>query len=456
MGWWRTSRWASLQRLIGLLILLSAPSAAQEPEPFIPPDRQPITAENIDQLELLGTVGRGWQYRDVAWSPDGETIAVASMGGFAIYSADDLFSPPQFFQNPYPNVIPVKVEFSADGRFLALVNHDGTAAFWETSRWMPLESTSIKPFSPSTSGEPLVVSGFPASFRDITVSPDQTMMAIYLDHETCIPGSALQLWSIPEGQQIAVACSRGNVEAFSPNNRFLLAHYLFGANGSVEIWDIEHWLSEGTPNPVVLKGLTMPVEGAVFSPDGTQLAVVGWLHDTHGPGSDRESELSVWTLTDERPHAVFLRSPITEAQLDPDGEWLYFQGQLWNLFSGKPLRLTEHTLWEISPDFRYAVAYPPENWSIRYWKGETESCDYGPCAGREIRHPLQPVIWDIVTGGRVTSGYEPRREDLALWQRELSKIGAGVFVGATPNRDLIVTEGAGFAYLWGIPDKIEP
>src|SRR5688572_9113219 len=64
----------------------SLPLQAQE-------NKRVITAENLLQLELIETIGRG-AVVDVQWSPDGEWLGVLTTRGVWLYSQTDWTIPP--------------------------------------------------------------------------------------------------------------------------------------------------------------------------------------------------------------------------------------------------------------------------------------------------------------------------------------------------------------------------
>jgi WD40 repeat protein len=90
--------------------------------------RPPITAENVEQLEQLAMLGRGW-VRVVAWSPDGETLAVGSSGGIWLYSAENLGATPRLLEGHMATIY--SVAWSLDGTLLASGSGDGTVRIWD-------------------------------------------------------------------------------------------------------------------------------------------------------------------------------------------------------------------------------------------------------------------------------------------------------------------------------------
>src|SRR5690349_17981269 len=107
--------------LLFLLLLLSLPSHANN-EGY-----QVIAPENISDLQLINTFGRG-EIRDLAWSPDGESIVVLVAHGFWVYEMTDIYSEkdypePSFFMPLFPEHFAdyfYSAEFINSGRVLEI------------------------------------------------------------------------------------------------------------------------------------------------------------------------------------------------------------------------------------------------------------------------------------------------------------------------------------------------
>ncbi|MCI0713142.1 MAG: WD40 repeat domain-containing protein [Chloroflexi bacterium] len=72
--------------LIAIVFFLPVNSHAQEPG-------QPITPDNVDQLQLVQTLGRG-KVIDAQWAPDGGWFGVLTSRGVWLYPKDDVVSDP--------------------------------------------------------------------------------------------------------------------------------------------------------------------------------------------------------------------------------------------------------------------------------------------------------------------------------------------------------------------------
>lgn len=83
---------------------------AQMPIPLN--DLQPITADNLENLRLLGKFGHGAAY-DIEWSPDGSILALGGTMGIDLRSTDNLEAEP--FMNIHSSDIVSRIVFTPDG-----------------------------------------------------------------------------------------------------------------------------------------------------------------------------------------------------------------------------------------------------------------------------------------------------------------------------------------------------
>ena len=107
--------------------LTEAPTPTEMPTPY-PPPREPLGPENAARVAQLARFGKGW-VNEVAFSPNGRLLAVASSIGVYLYAAADLREV-RFL----PTDSPVRsVAFSPDGQLLASASWDCTIRLWNVT-----------------------------------------------------------------------------------------------------------------------------------------------------------------------------------------------------------------------------------------------------------------------------------------------------------------------------------
>jgi WD40 repeat protein len=82
--------------MCSLIFALSPNNPTLQKPPLTINTATTITAQNADSLQLIETLGRGTA-ESVAWSPDGNTIAVAGSQGIHLHDANDLEAPTTLF-----------------------------------------------------------------------------------------------------------------------------------------------------------------------------------------------------------------------------------------------------------------------------------------------------------------------------------------------------------------------
>jgi len=116
----------------------------------------PIQIDNADQLINLSLWGIGDVNR-LAASPDGVHVAVASSIGVFIYDFNTLKLQKQLDTRSWVSA----VEFSPDGKLIAVGDRDGLIRLWETDRWQEIA----------------IYSGHRMGILDLAFSPDGTRLA---------------------------------------------------------------------------------------------------------------------------------------------------------------------------------------------------------------------------------------------------------------------------------------
>lgn len=158
--------------LLALLLLVPMPRLAHGQDP-----RTPITAQTATQLSQEGTFGFGTA-SDVAYSPDGMVLAVASSTGIWLHNAQDPNGALPLLLTDVPRD-PKVIAFDPTSSFLVTYAFDSTISAWRIS-----DNTALWT-QPS-----------PAQVNDLTYSPDGTRVAI---GDTT---GALHVWDAATGEVV--------------------------------------------------------------------------------------------------------------------------------------------------------------------------------------------------------------------------------------------------------------
>lgn len=229
-----------------------------------------ITPDNAAQMVELIRLGRG-STDHVAYSPDGQFLAVASTVGVWLYqpAALDTATEPALLSTPK---IAEAMAFSPDGSTLAVVS-DGTVYYWDVATQAVTGS-----FKPSRSSE------------SIAYSPDGSLLAINMGY------SGISLWDV--AGEVERAMITGSVQGdgavvFSPDGSLLA--YATG-DYAVHVWSV----ADGA-DVNVLTGHTRYVYDFVFSIDGSLLVSASYDKTVRLWDAAGGTEMAVLAGSDAQP-----------------------------------------------------------------------------------------------------------------------------------------------------------
>lgn len=272
----------------------------------------PISAATGDQLSLFIDIQIPDAVTDIAWSADGQFLAVTGLSGLRLYDMTLIQQPPRLFQVPSGST--KQAAFNADGSLLATAHQDTIVRVWDTS----------------TGGLRALLRGHMQPIQAVAFSPVAARVASGSGGVDGSEDNTVRLWDVDGRAQIAVLQGHTapvTAVAFNPDGTLLASG---GEDNTVRLWDV----TSATPG-TVLSTHTAPVRALTFSPDGTWLISGG--DDTTiqlweiGPGTQR-------TLPGQD-------TPVTALAITPDGTLLASSGptalntdapmiMLWDLATG--------------------------------------------------------------------------------------------------------------------------
>ena len=223
------------------------PVIQEQIEPPFPTNDEPsepgsnaINASNADQVEQLMRIGKG-TIQQVAYSPDGSQIAVASSIGIYLYNSRTLEEEAHHADDVYIQ----SIAWSPDGKRLASGSYDNIIILWDAD-----------------SGESLqTLKGHTNYVFSVAWSPDGKRLA---------SGSydkAIILWDADNGERLQTleGHSTGVASiAWSPDGKRLMSG---SYDNTIILWDADSGESLQT-----LEGHTSGVSSVAWSPDGKRLA----------------------------------------------------------------------------------------------------------------------------------------------------------------------------------------
>lgn len=284
----------------------------------------PLAVEPLSPLNAWQASGLAeWRrpaVTDLAWSPDGQLLAVADLNGIGFYDIPTR----RLLRSLYPKAGGiVDIEFSADGNWLVSGSRLGdeksgyfsSLELWLGPNWRPMgvlynEPRGLASMSFSASGRYFAAAFSSPRAETNTVEFWNTLTWVITD--TLRTGPALNVVFAPAGGLVATSPDRY----------------------AIRVWDF----AEGEWLYKLPTSFTGAVTSLVFSPDGLTLAT------GHYDGS-----LRLWDMqTGEQIWQVQVEEVVQSLAFNPDGSLLATGGayqnslvRLWDATSGELLRTLE-------------------------------------------------------------------------------------------------------------------
>jgi len=296
----------------------------------------PITAANIDQVTELLRIGRG-TLNQVVYSPDGNTVAVASGIGVWLYDAETLATH-RFIETPSRVSA---VAYSPDGsRIVSGSDYpDYTARVWDAQNGDLL----------------LTLVGHAMKVTSVAYSPDGTRIV------TGSRDSTAMVWDAESGELLFTLAGYENdvwTVAYSPDGRRIVSG---GLDNTMRIWD-----ADNGDLLLTLEEQTDRVSSAAYSPDGNRIVASGWAVRIW----DAQSRTVLLTLTEE--------GYWESAAYSPDGNRIVASGwgiRIWDAQNGTLLlTLADGYFWKsvaFSPDGRRVVAGSESSGAAQVWDADS-------------------------------------------------------------------------------------
>jgi WD40 repeat protein len=227
-----------------------------------------ITSENahqVTQLTSLGTLNEQMGPGELAFSPNGEILAVGySEGPVQLYNVLSL----KLLAELETDIGFVNsISFSPDGKLLAAGG----------GQYGPVVERGVQIWDVATQQQVLKLDDFNESVLTVRFSPDGSTLATGWGNPWGFGPGSVKIWNIATGELQAefglpselapTVCWTVFEVAFNPDGTLLAA---INGNGKVQLWDIANQKEEAVINVVAGYGF-----GVAFSPDGKLLAASG-------------------------------------------------------------------------------------------------------------------------------------------------------------------------------------
>ena len=328
----------------------------------------------------IARLGKG-RIQEVAFSPDGSLLAVASSFGIWLYDAAT--SRELALLLGHTSSV-ISVSFSPDGSTLASGSSDNTVKLWDVA----------------TRRNIATLRGHTSAVWSVSFSPDGSTLASGSRDNT------VKLWDVATRRNIATL--RGHTSAvwsvsFSPDGSTLASG---SDDNTVKLWDVAT-----RRNIATLEGHTRWVRSVSFSPDGSTLA----------SGSD-DNTVKLWDVATRRNIATLEghSGSVESVSFSPDGSTLASGSddgtvKLWDVATRRNIATLEgHTRWvrsvSFSPDGSTLASGSWDN-TVKLWDVATKRWNFFTHTGVAGRVSFSPdgstlasgswdyavKLWDVAT-----------------------------------------------------------
>jgi WD40 repeat protein len=326
----------------------------------------------------------GWHW-DIAFSPEGRRLAVASGDGtvkvWDVTTGQDILS-----LNAH-RVAARSVAFSPDGRWLVSAGWDQLVKIWDATTGQEIrtlkghtlgvdavafspdgtrlasagEDRTVKLWDPATGQLLHTLYGHTLLVFDLAFSPDGSQVASASADQT------VRVWDARTGQEISTLQGHGNIVfsvAFSPDGTRLASG---SQDRTVKLWDVTQ-----SQRATTLRGHQAPVQGVAFSPpDGALLA---------SASADGTAKIWDWKTSQVVHTLKEHNGPVLSVAFSPNGAWLATASadktaKVWEVSTGQLLHtLKGHTKEVVSVAFSpdgTLLATASHDHSVRVWDALT-------------------------------------------------------------------------------------
>ena len=321
----------------------------------------------------IARLGKG-RINEVAFSPDGSLLAVASSIGIWLYDAAT--SRELALLLGHTSEV-TSVSFSPDGSTLASGSADGTVKLWDVA----------------TRRNIATLRGHRNNVTSVSFSPDGSTLASGARYGT------VKLWDVATRRNIATleahTSTRGGVlsVSFSPDGSTL-------ASGSHDDTVVKLWDVATRRNIATLEGHRNNVTSVSFSPDGSTLA-----------SGARYGTVKLWDVATRRNIATLEghRNNVTSVSFSPDGSTLASGShddtvKLWDMATRQNIATLEGHTSEVlsvsfSPDGSTLASGSWDN-TVKLWDVATKSWNFFTHTGVAEKVSFSPDGSTLASGSR--------------------------------------------------------